>query len=420
MNIPPLAELFIPILKQNKLISEREEDNNYRLIMLSLFKDLLEAEKYINKCHINSKFTVDTSINKKDIPNNSRYFPKSIRDYISNTTCSLFNFNCNLNGRENNINFYVYSNENRSNENILKDLSKKVKFMLIWLYICNKYANKKCAEDMTINIYLTPFTKTLPENNTTVLSAEHVNTAYTYACTPEGEIIIYREEEWFKVFLHESFHTYGLDFALSDSTTLRKLMERTFHIKSEFNSNEAYTETWARIINCALFSFFSMKDKKDSETFLLYTDFCLQLERIFSLYQMNKILNFMGLNYKDLYNKSSAYLKQHLYKENTHVFGYYILTAVFLNNYKGFIQWCWTNNVSKNNVASVKEGSGNSDMSFMKFNCNEESLKKIGEYINSMYDNDSLLKIMDYFNNNQFMVKKNDVKKTTRMTIITL
>ena len=59
MNIPPLAELFIPILKQNKLISEREEDNNYRLIMLSLFKDLLEAEKYINKCHINSKLLID-------------------------------------------------------------------------------------------------------------------------------------------------------------------------------------------------------------------------------------------------------------------------------------------------------------------------------------------------------------------------
>ena len=114
---------------------------------------------------------------------------------------------------------------------------------------------------MNVTIYLTPFKKILPENNTTVLSAEHVNTAFTFACEPEGEITIFREEEWFKVFLHESFHSYGLDFALSESTILRKTIEKVFHIKSDFNVNEAYTETWARIINCALFSF----DNKDKE-----------------------------------------------------------------------------------------------------------------------------------------------------------
>ena len=46
MNISPLAKQFIPILQKNK--TKKREDINYDLIMLSLYKDLLEADKYVN------------------------------------------------------------------------------------------------------------------------------------------------------------------------------------------------------------------------------------------------------------------------------------------------------------------------------------------------------------------------------------
>ena len=49
MNISSNASAFVPLLKQYKLITKRESDDKYKLIMLSLFKDLLEAEKYIIK-----------------------------------------------------------------------------------------------------------------------------------------------------------------------------------------------------------------------------------------------------------------------------------------------------------------------------------------------------------------------------------
>ena len=57
----------------------------------------------------------------------------------------------------------------------------------------------------------------------------------------------------------------------------------------------------------------------------------------------------MGLNYTDIYSSGSgAYLKAHLYKEETNVFSYYILTALFLNDYKEFIQWCAVINTNNN------------------------------------------------------------------------
>ena len=418
MNISSFAEAFVPLLKKNKLEAKREDEEKYNILMVSLFKDLLEGEKYFQRCPISIE-QVDSKIQEKiHLTNNSRFFPKAIRKYIQDTPSKVFTYNCKIKDRENRINFYTFAN--------VIEFQNYVKIMYIWLYICDKYAQKKCAKEMNINIYLTPFKKTLPLSKTTIISAEHVNTAFTYCCAPEGEITIFRAEEWFKVFLHESFHAYNLDFGLSpDSTALRKVIESHFHVKSDFNANEAYTETWARIINCALYSFCSLSDKKDKkkETFLMYTDFCLQLERLFSLYQMNKILRFMGLNYSDIYSPG-AYLKHHLYKEDTHVFGYYVLPALFLNDYKQFIQWCAvinTNSSSGFSSTSVSvsstSASSTSAGSFMKFNCQKESFEKMGNYISKIYTDDTLLKTIDVI---KIKINNPIYETTTRMAIVDL
>lgn len=387
MNFSSFADPFIPLLHKNKLANK--ENDNYDLIMLSLYKDILEADKYVNNSSIHNKTTVDADI-PLNLPNNNRFFPKAIRKYIQDTPFSLFNYNCNLKGREININFYNFNDSNVDN------YKKYANVMLAWLYICAKYSNKTCAETMNVNIYLTPFLKTLPASNGTVLSADHVNTAFTMCCIPDGEITIYREEEWFKVFIHETFHAYGLDFGLYEPKQLNKTLSKLFPIKSDFNSCEAYTETWARIINCALYSFYSMHgENNDKETFLLYSNFCLELERLFAIHQMAKILRFMGLNYTDLYKsgENSTYLRQQLYKEDTHVFAYYILTAIFLNDYKDFIQWCGDINGSN----------------AMKFKCTEQSFSKMGNYISSIYNSKHLLKTMQKIKTNE---------KTTRMSVI--
>jgi hypothetical protein len=414
MNFSSLSDPFIPLLKTNKISGL---ERNYELILLSLYEDLLEGEKVV-KILSQTKESIDTI----RLTNNSNFFPKPIRNYIKNTNASLYEFKSNVLEREININFYSF------NDTVVKpdDLEKYTKMMLTWLYICLKYSHKKCAKEMVIQVYLTPFKKILPINNSIVLSPENVNTAFTMSCVADGEIIIFREEEWFKVFIHETFHAYGLDFGMTDSKHLFTILKKTFPIKSEFSANEAYAETWARIINCALFSFFTIHNRKETvinkENFLLYTDFSLQLERLFAIYQMNKVLNFMGLNYTDLYEVSerSRYLREQLYKENTHVFGYYILTAIFLNGYRQFITWCHANNaVMGANNAVIYTNNKNINNNFMKFNCEDKSFQKIGEYIKSMYKNKDLSKVIEVIhklkiNNNKYK----ELLNTTRMTVV--
>ena len=128
------------------------------------------------------------------------------------------------------------------------------------------------------------------------------------------------------------------------------------------------------------------------------------MERMFSIYQCTKVLDFMGLNYKDLYEKTNqnTYMRNNLYKENTHVFAYYIMTSVFLNDYKGFILWCKTHNKS-----------------LLQFNESMSGIKEFSNYIESIYDCISLLNGISHMNNLSKNIKNNnELIKTTRMSII--
>ena len=66
-----------------------------------------------------------------------------------------------------------------------------------------------------------------------------------------------------------------------------KKIKQIFPIESEFNIFEAYSEFWAVVLNCALISFNNAKNN-NLEDFLLYMDFCIQIEIMFSLFQINK------------------------------------------------------------------------------------------------------------------------------------
>ena len=63
---------------------------------------------------------------------------------------------------------------------------------------------------MSLHLYLTLFEKKI-RNIKEVLGESHVNTAYTWHCSPNNKIVIYRHEEWFKVLIHESFHFFGFE-----------------------------------------------------------------------------------------------------------------------------------------------------------------------------------------------------------------
>jgi hypothetical protein len=118
------------------------------------------------------------------------------------------------------------------------------------------------------------------------------------------------------------------------------------------------------------------------------------------LFQLVKTLDFMGLQYKDLYSntKHSIILRENLYKENTHVLSYYIIKTVLINNYQGFLTWCKLNNLS---LLDFKKTIGN-QKEFCKF---IEKNYKIPSLLNGINEaNIFLSKIKKKKGNNKFIL----------------
>jgi hypothetical protein len=210
--------------------------------------------------------------------------------------------------------------------------------MLLWLHVSNKHITNMCANKLDIFVYLTSLEKNIPKTENDVISPNHVNTGITTSCPLNGEIAIYRLEEWFKVFIHESMHTLGLDFSKMDVKVSEDKLREIFYIPTPILLFEAYTEFWARVMNAVIVSF--QWSEGDLSSFLLSVDFLLAYERVHSAFQMNKLLTHMKLEYADLYTDPTLLDR---YREETNAFVYYIITAILMSNYPEFIQWCSAN-----------------------------------------------------------------------------
>jgi hypothetical protein len=276
---------------------------------------------------------------------------------------------------ERKITLYFITEEldNKINLNIY---NKYVDTIILWLYLLNEYASKKCSKTLVIYLYFTSLKKELPNSKISILNQNNVNTAFTYTCPVDSEIVIFRKEEWFKVLMHETFHNFALDFSHMNTNESTEFILSIFKVKSEVNLFEAYTEFWAEIMNAALCSFYlaqgnsvnyfdsGSQDKERKSffnAFLIHFDFFINFERTYKFFQMVKTLEFMGLTYDDLISSdsTSASLRETLYKEKSNVLSYYVITTILMNNYQGFLSWCDKNNMSllqfKNTTTNVKE-----------------------------------------------------------------
>ena len=377
---------FIPIFKSdnneanevanavaNEVANAEAKTKLFKVIYNDIYKAYRESIKHSCLKGVLKKITQTEPAKQPDIYS-SKFFPTYIKKFISENETYQLTYTCAINGRSINIHFTLFSEEE-----LLKLDDKyltNIKMIYIWLKICASYSAKSCAKTLDIYIYQTPFLKELPDKVTTTLGVEHVNTAFTMSCSPEGEIVIFRNEEWFKVLIHETFHAYGLDSGANNKNQLLKTLSQLFPIDSDHDISEAYAETWARIMNTALCSFNALENKKDLSTFMDYMNFNLQLERLFSLYQCNKVLGFMGLTYNNIHEpgEKNAYLRKNLYREDTHVFAYYILTAIFLNDYCGFLSWC-----------------NNHNTALLQLNGAQYVFNDLGDYIEEQYNNESIL-----------------------------
>jgi len=413
MNLFPLSVKYIQEYMiqyiDDKDVCWNERDTNTTLIYKSLYKDIKEAYLYVLKrsttdC-MKGILHKDKQVKKPELFS-EHFMSEKIITYINMHGKNQITFNCNILERDVSISFMIFLSDDLNNLELYK---KYAECMYAWLYICIKYSSKKCANKLNIFVYPTPYTKFLPQNKKDIIGTHNINSAYTTSCVKDGEIVIFRKEEWFKVFIHETMHVYGLDFSSYQYKDLIHKVKNMFPIKSDFSITDTYCEMWARIINCAFTSFLSLKPCDSISEYLMYMDILMQIEKFFSIKQAIYVLNFMGLTYKDLYSKDekSVLLRNTMYRENTNVFCYYILTAVFMCDFQGFISWCKYNN-QKSKIHKNKTSY------FIQFNYTEENMEDFGVYIQSLYKSKEVLNAISTLEK----YKRDKKDNTVRMSIV--
>jgi hypothetical protein len=334
---------------KNNCITIPKQTKKTKEIFNNFYLQIYESIQYVQTNRV-FNFQIHEINNISDIPKPKTFpsnaFPNNIRNYIDKNVLFYLSYNIHIFQRNIQILFIL---ENIT-EDTINTYNTYVDWMLVWLYIANNYSkDKSCSSQLRIYIYHTSLLKKLPKSNIEILNQNNVNTAFTRSCSDESifsEIVIFRKEEWFKVLIHETFHSFGLDFSDMKNDLLHTNILNIFPVSSDVNLYEAYTEFWARIINILFCSYIHNTNKNDIDNFIKNTQYFINIELQYSFFQMVKILNFMGLDYHILYDKTdqAQYARMNLYKEKTPILSYYIITTLLLNNYQEFILWCQTNN----------------------------------------------------------------------------
>ena len=399
--------------------------------------DFYESHK--SKIHI-EKNTTMPECNMMDI------IPTNIIKHIENMKATNYVYKFNIHSKQYTVSFYT----NLTDE-IIQEYIKKV-YML--LYIVYTYADKDCSKNLNIYLYLTDLKKVLP-TDIKILKEENVNTAFTTSCKPHAEIVLFRQEEWFKVLAHECFHCNGLDFSSADTSECDKTILDIFPVTADVRLYETYCEMWGEIINVLFISYFSISNStRIKENLDVYIhkivskgEKLLHNERMFSMFQSSKILHFFGIDYKQLYDKqdikshrvrqftplknsirttdefssklpgtdlhgaplrgADSNLRWYKYKEETSVLSYYILKNIYIFFMNEFVEWCVENN---------KDSRGNESLVFNK---TKENMNRYCDFIKCRYTNYKFVNCI--FDFETWLDSSNDIHPTIynsmRMTV---
>jgi hypothetical protein len=294
----------------------------------------------------------ETILDKKgELPKGKYYYhiPYKIKHYIENNDWVGKQYSFSIQNRVFTIHC-IYPTNNIQQENEIIEWFDMIKKQIYsWLFIACSQSNEECSKDVSIYLYFTDFKKQFPHKKE-ILGENHVNSAYTFSCklnkNGNNEMYLYRKEEWFKVFIHECFHAFSLDFSHMDTRKIDKELTRIFPLHLDVRFFETYSETWAEILNVIYYVYYheNMKLSKIME--------CLKIEQVHSLFQMVKILKYNEISYNELYeNSEKAKTKRiHNYKEYTPIFSYYILKCICMMNVGEFIEWSYVGNKGSLNI----------------------------------------------------------------------
>ena len=251
MKYKPITKTLLSCMKQFTPITHTLSSESREKIM-SLFHKIHAAQREwtLHKSEIlRSKH--ESSVIYKPDPQIYNYIPAEIREKIEkNLPYTHYSYSFTILLRRFKIHFMCSSEINHTH------VLQKIERIYQWFIIaCAQNPNLQCSKNVNVYLYCIDFPKMLPQNKKfEKIDTIHANTAFTTGCQLSTDIVLFREEEWFKVLMHESFHNLGLDFIELPSADLeiieRELRQR-FKIEqvNDIRFYETYCEMWAEIMN---------------------------------------------------------------------------------------------------------------------------------------------------------------------------
>jgi hypothetical protein len=287
----------------------------------------------------------------------STYFPEEIQHHVLNEQSTAITYRFLASRRDIVLHFVVFNTPNPD----LKKMLEHARRVCALMHLVSAHASRStCSATLHIFIYMTEFKKLFPAARGEALDAEHANTGMSYHCAKDNDIVVYREEEWFKVLIHESFHAFGLSFIESDmppgvDAAMQRVLQRTYAISHPVLVYETYCEIWARVLNVCFACFPNASELVGSGSPILNIHLNAFIECVldglhrdaqFALKQCAKIMHYMDIPWPVMRNptKDNRAIVVQKYREHTNVFAYYVMTCALQNSPDEFLVWCYKNN----------------------------------------------------------------------------
>ena len=377
-TIQKFIKTFDKIASENLTKTRRDIINSF---FIKLNKNHYDNPHCISRLAVLRNHTVE----KNDLFN---IIPHAIRTdiEINYITAHLITYIIN----KKTVNYHIYEKTELNSRTIDNMIYK----MNLWLSIATEQANNECSNKLDIHLFLTDHKKITPEQDKPV-DRIHANTAFTTSCSQHNRVYIYRKEEWFKVFIHETFHCLGLDFSHMDVRESNMIINNIFSTNiADIRLYESYCETWAETFNIIFIAFFKTPSKVDYTSMFELFQKMYNEELTFSIYQMISILRKQNIRYSDMIHNGGGLS----YYEKTNAFSYYIIKSINMFHMNHFITWCNKNN--KN---------------ILNFTDTQDNILKYCDFIKKWHANDNFLNAIAYIEQ-----KKSSDFKTLRMTAFEL
>jgi hypothetical protein len=396
-----LKSEFPELLKKKHFLPDAKKSNS---VIGKIYDLIIKADKSFRSNQKNIKRGDFEIISKLQEINIDSFIPREIALNIKKTDRYQQLYTILHNGDNYNIKFvYPIAYDSETKNRIQHFFQDAIYKIYLWLYLADVYASKFCSSTMNLNFYFTDHTKALGNVDLEALDMIHVNTAFTSSCSKVTDINLFRREEWFKVFIHETFHNLGFDFSEMDCTSIDYKMNILFPLNNNFKLYEAYCETWAETIHILFLLFFKGFDRK---TAILKFYTVLQYETVYSVFQCIKMLNHYHITYDQLTNKTCQISKKarEKYREKTPVFSYYVVKTLFLLSWNYFMEWCLTNNA---NLLQFKKTSI-AQASFVDLVAKLHKSDRVLEYFTHMEN---------WFKNKKSSIRDAYIMRNLRMTL---